>query len=55
MTFLRLLSLRNCVAGATSIEYALIAAIISVSIVVGVGLMRSNLEGVYNNISGNMP
>ncbi len=55
MSFSRLSSLRTCVSGATSIEYALIAAIISLSIVVGVVLIRGNLEGIYNNISGNMP
>lgn len=55
MPLSRLISLRVCLSGATSIEYALIAAIISISIVVGVALMQDNLEGIYNNISGNMP
>ena len=37
--------------GATAIEYGLIAALISVVIIVAVTLVGSNLSGVFNSIA----
>ena len=36
---------------ATSIEYALIATIVSISIVVGLAAMREGLNTFFNNVS----
>lgn len=37
--------------GATSIEYALIASIISVSIIVSLRLISTSLQGTFNSVS----
>ncbi len=37
--------------GATSIEYALIASIVSVSIVVSLTQISTSLQGVFNSVS----
>jgi pilus assembly protein Flp/PilA len=37
--------------GATAIEYALIAAIISIGIVAGAGALGTALHGTYNDVS----
>jgi pilus assembly protein Flp/PilA len=44
----------NDTAGATAIEYGLIAALISVSLISGVGLFGSNLSNMFNMISGKL-
>jgi pilus assembly protein Flp/PilA len=38
-------------AGATAIEYALIASLIAVVIISGVTTLGTNLRGAYNNIA----
>jgi pilus assembly protein Flp/PilA len=40
--------------GATSIEYALIVAIVSLSIVVALGSFRDSLNGFFNNVNTNI-
>lgn len=40
--------------GVTAIEYGLIAALIALSIIVGVGLVGTNLGTLFNNIAGNL-
>ena len=40
--------------GATSIEYGLIAAGISIGIVTAVTTIGNNLQTVFNNVSGNL-
>ena len=40
--------------GATAIEYGLIAALISVGIIVAVTALGDSLEGVFDNISGSL-
>jgi pilus assembly protein Flp/PilA len=40
--------------GATAIEYGLIAALISVSLISGLGLFGSNLSNMFNMISGKL-
>ena len=52
MAFLR--KLLNDRAGATAIEYGLIAAIISVSLISGLGLFGSNLSNMFNMIAGKL-
>ncbi|MBS0232629.1 MAG: Flp family type IVb pilin [Proteobacteria bacterium] len=37
--------------GATSIEYALIASIVSVSIIVSLTQISTSLQGVFNSVS----
>jgi pilus assembly protein Flp/PilA len=41
-------------AGATAIEYGLIAALISVAIISAVQLVGTNLTGVFNEVAGNL-
>lgn len=38
--------------GVTAIEYGLLAALIAVAIIVGAGLVGSNLNTMFTNISG---
>ena len=40
--------------GATSIEYAMIAAGISIAIISGIALISTNLTGLYNAVSAIM-
>jgi len=40
--------------GATAIEYALIAGIVSISIVAGLTNVSSTLRGSLNNVAGNI-
>jgi pilus assembly protein Flp/PilA len=40
--------------GATAIEYALIAAVIGLGIVVGVGAIRDGLNDHFNNVSDSL-
>jgi pilus assembly protein Flp/PilA len=37
--------------GATAIEYALIAAVIGLGIIVGMGTIRDGLNDIFNNVS----
>ena len=39
---------------ATAIEYGLIAAIVSISIIVGLGALRDTLNGLFNNLSNDL-
>jgi pilus assembly protein Flp/PilA len=36
--------------GATAIEYGLIAAIVGIGIIVGLGAMRDGLNNLFNNV-----
>jgi pilus assembly protein Flp/PilA len=40
--------------GATAIEYGLIAALISVAIIVALTSVGSNLNGVFTNVAGKL-
>lgn len=40
--------------GATAIEYALIASLLSATIVLAIANMRTNLEGLFNSVSENV-
>ena len=40
--------------GATAIEYGLLAALISVAIIVAVGYVGSNLNIVFNNVASKL-
>lgn len=40
--------------GATAVEYALIAAVIGLGIVVGVGAIRDGINNHLNNVAGNL-
>jgi len=40
--------------GATAIEYGLIAALIAVIIIAGVGLVGRNLNTTFENVAGNL-
>ena len=37
--------------GAAAIEYGLIAALIAVAIIVGAGLLGTNLNGIFNRLA----
>ncbi len=41
-------------AGATAIEYGLIAACISIAIIVAVQTTGTNLSGMFGNVAGNL-
>ena len=40
--------------GVSAIEYGLIAALIAVAIVTAVGLVGTNLTGVFNSVAGKL-
>lgn len=40
--------------GATAIEYGLIAALIAVVIIAGIGLLGKNLKTTFDNVAGNL-
>jgi pilus assembly protein Flp/PilA len=40
--------------GVTAIEYGLIAALIAVAIITAVGLVGTNLSGIFNYIAGKL-
>lgn len=40
--------------GVTAIEYGLIAALVGLAIIVGVGLVGTNLGVLFNNIAGTL-
>jgi pilus assembly protein Flp/PilA len=40
--------------GVTAIEYGLIAALVGLAIIVGVGLVGTNLNALFNNIGGQL-
>ncbi len=40
--------------GATAIEYGLIAALISVAIIVGITAVGNNLETTFNTVAGDL-
>lgn len=42
---------RRSQSGVTAIEYALIAALIAVAIIVAVGITGSNLQTLYNHVA----
>ena len=40
--------------GATAIEYGLIAAIVGIGIIVGLGALRDGLNTLFNNVNTNL-
>lgn len=44
----------KCDSGATAIEYALVATLISVAIIGGATTLGTALEGTYSNVSSKM-
>ncbi|WP_174247476.1 Flp family type IVb pilin [Methylocapsa sp. S129] len=40
--------------GATAIEYALIASLIAVAIIVSLGALGTKLNGTFNEVAGNL-
>ncbi|UCF86432.1 MAG: Flp family type IVb pilin [Desulfobacteraceae bacterium] len=38
--------------GVTAIEYGLIASLVAVAIIVGAGLLGTNLNGIFNYLAG---
>lgn len=40
--------------GVTAIEYGLIAALIGLAIIVGIGLVGANLSALFTNIAGQL-
>ena len=44
----------NDESGATAIEYGLIAAIVGVGIIVGLGSVRTELQGTLNKVSSEL-
>ena len=41
--------------GATAIEYGLIAALVGVAIIVGLGLLGNALNSTFTNVSSHLP
>ena len=41
-------------AGATAIEYGLIASLVAVAIITGAGALGNNLNNTFNNLAGTM-
>ena len=46
--------LRKCEAGATAIEYGLIAALVAVAAIGGMGALGSKLDTTFTNVSTNL-
>jgi pilus assembly protein Flp/PilA len=40
--------------GATAVEYGLMVSLIAVVIITAVGLVGTNLQGVFNNVAGSL-
>jgi pilus assembly protein Flp/PilA len=40
--------------GATAIEYALIASLVAITIIVSLNLMSGKLQGTFNEVAGNL-
>ena len=40
--------------GATAIEYGLIAAIVGIGIIIGLGALRDGLNTLFNNVNTNL-
>ncbi len=40
--------------GATAIEYGLIAAIVGIGIIVGLGNLKNGLNNIFNNVNTNL-
>ena len=51
MTTARLINFLKDESGVTAIEYALVAAIVSISIVVSLGTLKTGLNTIFNNVN----
>lgn len=50
----RLMKVLRCVQGATAIEYALIASLISIAAIVGMNSMGNKMNVMFNNVSNHL-
>jgi pilus assembly protein Flp/PilA len=50
----RLRKIRQCDQGATAIEYALIASLISIAAIVGMNTLGNKMNVMYNNVSNHL-
>jgi pilus assembly protein Flp/PilA len=50
----RLMKIRRCVAGATAIEYALVASFISIAAIAGMNSLGNKVDVMFNNISNHL-
>jgi pilus assembly protein Flp/PilA len=50
----RLIEIRQCDQGATAIEYALIATIISIAAIVGMNSLGNTINVMYGNVSNHL-
>jgi pilus assembly protein Flp/PilA len=49
-----LTAIRHCIRGATAIEYALIASLISIAAIVGMQSLGNKLDVMFNNVSNHL-
>jgi pilus assembly protein Flp/PilA len=50
----RLMKIRRCDLGATAIEYALIASLISIAAIVGMNNLGTKIDTMFNNVSNHL-
>jgi pilus assembly protein Flp/PilA len=50
----RLMKIRRCDQGATAIEYALIASLISIAAIVGMNNLGTKIDMMFNNVSNHL-
>jgi pilus assembly protein Flp/PilA len=50
----RLMKIRRCQSGATAIEYALVASLISIAAIVGMNSMGNKMDTMFNNVSNHL-
>ena len=51
----KIMLIQRCKAGATSIEYALIASLIAIAAIVGMQNLGNKMDVMFNNVSNAMP
>ena len=50
----RLMKVCRCEQGATAIEYALVASLISIAAIVGMNSLGNKMNVMYNNVSNHL-
>lgn len=50
----RLMKILRCVRGATAIEYALVASLISIAAIVGMNSLGNKMNVMFNNVSNHL-
>lgn len=50
----RLMKIRRCELGATAIEYALVASLISIAAIAGMNSLGNKIDLMFNNVSNHL-